>query len=105
MLWAYNAKNGVLIDHDEEIRSGIRVTDERIDEAQWRFLRTLWLDPFEPSALNGLGTVAWFAHDLDMAEFFVRAALRRAPEYGEAHHDLQLILDLKRTNRPSRSSA
>ena len=98
-LWAYNEKNGVLLDHDEEIRSGIRVTDVRLDEARWRFLHSLWLDPLEPSALNGLGTVAWFGHDLDTAEFFVRAALRQLPTYEAAQGDLELIRWLKRRNR------
>jgi hypothetical protein len=94
-LWAYHAKNGVLLDHDAEITAGIRVTDRRLDEARWRFLRALWLDPFNPSALNGLGTIAWFDHDLDTAEFFVRAALKRAPGYPDAQHDLDLILQLR----------
>ena len=98
-LWAYNEKNGVLLDHDEEIRSGIRVTDVRLDEARWRFLHSLWLDPLEPSALNGLGTVAWFGHDLDTAEFFVSAALRQLPTYEAAQGDLELIRWLKRRNR------
>ena len=94
-LWAYHAKNGVLLDHDPEIAAGIRVTDRRLDEARWRFLRALWLDPFNPDALNGLGTIAWFDHDLDTAEFFVRAALRRAPGYTAAQHDLGLIQQLR----------
>lgn len=98
-LWAYHAKNGVQLDHDEEIRAGIRVVDDRLDEARWRFLHTLWLDPLEPNALNGLGTIAWFGHDLDTAEFFVRAALRRLPTYQAAQSDLQLIRWLRRRVR------
>jgi tetratricopeptide (TPR) repeat protein len=94
-LWAYHAKNGVLLDHDREITAGIRVTDTRLDEARWRFLHALWLDPLNAEALNGLGTIAWFDHDLDTAEFFVRAALKRAPGYPAARQDLQLILRLR----------
>jgi len=98
-LWAYNAKNGVLLDHDAEIAAGIRVVDTRLDDARWRFLHALWLDPFNPEALNGLGTIAWFGHDLTTAEFFVRAALRRLPGYPAARHDLESILQLKRPRR------
>jgi hypothetical protein len=98
-LWAYNAKNGVILDHEAEIAGGIRIVDKRLDEARWRFLHALWLDPFNPEALNGLGTIAWFAHDLDTAEFFVRAALRRLPGYPAARHDLDSILQLKRRGR------
>ncbi|MGE0811821.1 MAG: TIR domain-containing protein [Vicinamibacterales bacterium] len=94
-LWAYHAKNGVLLDHDAEIAAGIRVTDPRLDDARWRFLDALWLDPFSPDSLNGLGTIAWFDHDLDTAEFFVTAALRLAPGYAAAAHDLRLIRELR----------
>jgi Flp pilus assembly protein TadD len=77
-----------------------------LEEARWRFLHGLWLDPLDPEALNGLGTIAWFGHDLDTAEFFVRAALRRLPDYENAKHDLALILDLKRrSRRPSQRRA
>lgn len=98
-VWAYNAKNAVLLDHDAEIAAGVRVVDPRLEDARWRFLRALWLDPFNPEALNGLGTIAWFGHDLDTAEFFVRAALRREPDYPAARRDLALILRLRRRSR------
>lgn len=98
-LWAYHAKNSVLLDHDAEITAGIRVTDERLNDARWRFLRALWLDPSYADALNGMGTIAWFDHDLDTAEFFVRAALRHEPGYPAAQHDLELILQLRRHGR------
>ena len=98
-LWAYNQKNSVILEHDDDIMAGIKVDDARLEEARWRFLHGLWLDPLDPEALNGLGTIAWFAHDLDTAEFFVRAALRRLPDYADAKHDLNLILDLKRRSR------
>jgi tetratricopeptide (TPR) repeat protein len=98
-LWAYNEKNSVILEHDDDIMAGIKVDDARLEEARWRFLHGLWLDPLDPEALNGLGTIAWFSHDLDTAEFFVRAALRRLPDYPDAKHDLALILDLKRRSR------
>jgi hypothetical protein len=98
-LWAYNEKNSVILEHDDDIMAGIKVDDARLEEARWRFLHGLWLDPLDPEALNGLGTIAWFAHDLDTAEFFIRAALRRLPDYADAKHDLNLILDLKHRSR------
>jgi hypothetical protein len=104
-LWAYNEKNSVILEHDADIRAGIKIDDARLDEARWRFLHSLWLDPLNPEALNGLGTIAWFGHDLDTAEFFVRAALRRLPGYENAKHDLALILDLKSRSRAGRRRA
>jgi catechol 2,3-dioxygenase-like lactoylglutathione lyase family enzyme len=103
-LWAYHAKNGVLLDHDAEIAAGIRVTDQRLNEARWRFLRALWLDPRSAESLNGLGTIAWFDHDLDTAEFFVRAALAQEPAYPAAAHDLRLILQLRQRALAGRRS-
>ena len=94
-LCAYHAKNGVLLDHNAEIAAGIRVTDVRLNDARWQFLKALWLDPRHADALNGLGTIAWFDHDLDTAEFFVRAALRQEPGYAAARHDLGLIQQLR----------
>ena len=101
-LWAYNEKNSVILEHDADIMAGIKIDDARLDEARWRFIHSLWLDPLNAEALNGLGTIAWFGHDLDTAEFFVRAALRRVPDYDDAKHDLALILDLKSRSRPAR---
>ena len=98
-LWAYNEKNGVILEHDDDIMAGIKVNDARLEEARWRFLHSLWLDPLNAEALNGLGTIAWFGHDLDTAEFFVRAALRRLPDYDAAQRDLALIQDLRRSQR------
>ena len=105
VLWAYNEKNSVILEHDADIMAGVKVDDARLDEARWRFIHSLWLDPLNAEALNGLGTIAWFGHDLDTAEFFVRAALRRLPDYEDAKHDLALILDLRRRSRPSRQRA
>ena len=96
VLWAYNAKNDVLLAHEDQIAAGIRVVDKRLDDARWRFLHALWLDPFNAEALNGLGTLAWFDHDLETADFFVRAALRQLPGYAAARHDLAMIQQLKR---------
>jgi catechol 2,3-dioxygenase-like lactoylglutathione lyase family enzyme len=95
LLAAYHAKNSVLLDHDAEITAGIRVTDVRLNDARWRFLNALWLDPLNAEALNGLGTIAWFDHDLDTAEFFVEAALRREPAYQAARDDRDLIRRLR----------
>jgi hypothetical protein len=99
VLWAYNAKNRVLLEHGQEIDAGIRIEDDRLEDARWRFLHALWLDPFAAEALNGLGTIAWFGHDLESAEFFVRTALRREPGYPAAVQDLATIRSLARRLR------
>jgi hypothetical protein len=99
-LAAYHAKNGYMIRHWAEIQAGRAPDDDLLGEAERRFLETLGIDPTDPSALNGLGTVLFFERDLDGAEFFIRAALReskrRGIQYPEAEADLALVRRFKR---------
>lgn len=80
-----------MLDHAAETSAGVNVIDAQLDVARWRFLRALWLDPINAEAPNDLGTIAWFDHDLDSAEFFVRVALKRDPGYAAASQDLRHI--------------
>lgn len=98
VLWACQTKNGVALDLAAEISAvaGVKVIDAQLVVTRWRFLHAPWLDPINPDALNGLGTIAWFDHDLDSAEFFVSAALKREPGDGAASRDLQNILRQRR---------
>jgi hypothetical protein len=58
------------------------------------------IDPYDPSGLNGLGSVLINERELDAAEFFVLAAIRSAElrgmaGYPAAEHDLALIRRFK----------
>lgn len=54
----------------------------------------------DPAALNGLGSVAILRGDLDRGELFIKEALRYAPNYEAAKHDLELIERLRESQPP-----
>ncbi|MGH9854079.1 MAG: TIR domain-containing protein [Blastocatellia bacterium] len=98
-LMGYQKKNEYLIRHWDEIQERKSPKDEAIDEAAKHFYAALSIQPEDPSAMNGLGSVLILRGELDTAEFYVRHALALAKakgmDYAAAEHDLQLIARLK----------
>lgn len=99
-LMGYQKKNEYLIRHWDKIQKSKSPKDKALDEAVKHFYAALSIQPEDPSAMNGLGSVLILRRDLDTAEFYVRHALALArakgADYAEAEHDLQLITRLKR---------
>jgi hypothetical protein len=99
-LEAYHLKNAYMLAHWDAIQAGRAPEDELLERAEWRFYETLWIDPTDPSALNGLGSILTFQRELHAAEFFILAAIRAAQargigEYEAAQHDLALVRQFK----------
>lgn len=98
-LAGYHLKNAYMVAHWGEIQAGRAPADPLLRDAEKRFFETLALDPTEPAALNGLGSILFFQRDLDAAEFFVLAAIeqtrRRGMDYAAAESDLALIRRFK----------
>ena len=74
--------------------------DPLLTRAEQRFFETLGIDPYDPSALNGLGSVLINERELDAAEFFILAAIGAARRLGidtypAAEHDLALVRRFK----------
>jgi hypothetical protein len=91
-LHGYHLKNAYMIDHWTAIQAGRSPADARLDAAERRFFEVLWVDPFDPSALNGLGTVLAFQREPRAGERFILAALERAGgDYPAAEADLALV--------------
>ena len=94
-LAGYNLKNAYMLKHWDAIQAGRAPDDPLLAQAEEKFFDTLAIDPTDPSALNGLGSILMFRRDLDAAEFFVLAALAQAErlniDYPEARADLELI--------------
>lgn len=94
-LAGYNLKNAYMLKHWDAIQAGRAADDPLLAQAEERFYDTLAIDPTDPSALNGLGSILMFRRDLDAAEFFVLAAIAQAErlnmDYPEAKADLKLI--------------
>jgi tetratricopeptide (TPR) repeat protein len=96
----YHRKNGYLGRHWDANQAGQFPKDSLLDEAESYFFKVLCFKPFDPSALNGLGSVLFLELELDAAEFFTRRAIELADgHYPEAQHDLDLILYYKGQNR------
>ena len=98
-LAGYNLKNAYMLKHWDAIQAGRPADDPLLAQAEEQFFDTLAIDPTDPSALNGLGSILMFRRDLDAAEFFVLAAIAQAErlnmDYPEARHDLDLIHQFK----------
>lgn len=99
-LAAYQLKNAYMIEFWDAVQAGRGPRDPLLDQSERRFLETLSIDPTDPSALNGLGSILIFQRDLDAAEFFILAAIaeakRRGWDYPDAEHDLALVHRYKR---------
>ena len=91
----YHAKNEYLIKHWAAVQAGHRPKDRLLDRAQRFFFETLFVDPNDYSAINGLGSVLSLQHELDAAEFFVTRAISLAKQdgvdYSAAEQDLALV--------------
>lgn len=99
-LAGYHRKNAYMLQHWEEIQAGRPPKeDSLLEDAERFFFDSLFANPTDYSALNGLGSILVFERDLDAAEFFIRRALALAEEdgidYSAAKHDLAMVLHFK----------
>jgi hypothetical protein len=102
-LAGYHRKNAYMLKHWEAYCAGRFPPDALLAEGRTRFFATLFANPIDYTALNGLGNILLFAGELDAAEFFVESAVkcagREGVAYPEATHDLQLIRSRTRSSR------
>ena len=100
-LTGYHLKNAYLLKHWDALQAGRAPPDDLLRQAEGRFFETLFVNPHDPSPLNGLGSILMLERDLDAAEFFVLAAIdaakRRGLEaYPAAESDLEMVRRFKR---------
>jgi TIR domain len=105
-LDGYHLKNAYLVRHWAAVQAGRAPADPLLAQAEQRFFETLAIDPYNPGALNGLGSVLIGERELDAAEFFILAAIKAAKErglgrYPAAEHDLALVRGYKAERRKS----
>ena len=74
---------------------------EELNQSEQTFKAVL-KTPNDPSALNGMGSVSILRGDLDQGENYIRQALAIVPNYAEANHDLQLIVNERKRLRESK---
>jgi hypothetical protein len=98
-LSGYQCKNNYMFKYWDAIQAGQAPKDQLLLDGERYFFETLGVDPLDPSALNGLGSILMFERELDAAEFFQRRAIeivkKSGGNYEAAQHDLDLILYFK----------
>jgi hypothetical protein len=99
-LAGYHRKNAYMIMHWEQSCAGLFPKDPILQEGQQYFFKTLFVNPTDYSALNGLGNMLLFDGELDGAEFFVEKAIECAAEDGVVYREAQR--DLKRIQSRTR---
>ena len=66
-----------------------------LNRSEETFRAVLKVEPKDPSALSGLGSVAILRGDLVLGEQYLDKAIAVAPKYEPAKHDLQTIRKLR----------
>jgi len=101
-LAGYHRKNAYMLKHWPAIMAGRPPKDPLLDRAEHYFYGSLFVDPNDYSALNGLGSILFYERELDAAEFVIRRAILLAEtagvNYPAAQHDLQLVQTFKARN-------
>ena len=94
-LAGYHHKNAYLLKHWDAIQAGRPPQDTLLLRAEAKFFETLFVNPEDPSGLNGLGSILMLERELYAAEFFILRAIefakRAGGAYPEAEHDLALV--------------
>jgi len=98
-LAAYHKKNAFQIKHWDALQSRQYPKDKALNESESLFYKSLAIEPDNPGAINGLGSVLALRGDFDAAEFFVRRAIdlakKQGIDYRYAKEDLAMIQRLK----------
>ena len=106
-LAGYHRKNAYMLKHWDEYCAGRFPRDPVLAEGERRFLDTLFINPVDYSALNGVGNILLFEGELSAAEFFVERAIEEAAkdgiDYQNAKNDLEVIRS--RTRAPEAGRA
>jgi len=102
-LAGYHRKNAYMLKHWAAIQAGRPPKDALLQRSERCFFESLFVDPYDFEALNGLGSVLILERDLDAAEFFIRRALLLAKKagvsYPAAQQDLRMVMAFKGSNR------
>jgi len=96
----YHKKNAYMIKYWNEIQALTFPDDPLLAESEKLFQAALSIKPDDPAALNGVGNVLLFRHDLDAAEFYIIQALAKSKAqqlpFEGAEHDLRLVRRIKK---------
>lgn len=92
---AYHAKDAYMLKHWERIQAGQQPPDRLLQRAERMFFQTLFVDPCDADALNGLASILILEHELEAARFFNARAIevseRAGLDYSAAKRDRDTI--------------
>jgi len=99
-LAGYHFKNAYMLKFDAQIQAGQPPKNILLEKAERFFFDSLFINPYDYTSLNGLGSILFYERDLEAAEFFVNRAIglskKDGVNYIEAKQDLKLIRFFKR---------
>ncbi len=102
-LAGYHRKNAYMLKHWYEYCAGRFPKDPVLAEGERFFLDTLFINPIDYGALNGIGNILLFEGELSAAEFFIKRAIEEAAkdgvDYTDAKHDLAVIRNRTRKGK------
>ena len=94
-LAGYHYKNAYMLKYDAQIQAGRPPKNRLLQQAERFFFDSLFVNPYDYTSLNGLGSILIYERDIEAAEFFVRRSINLAKQdgvsYEEAKHDLKVI--------------
>jgi hypothetical protein len=94
-LAGYHYKNAYILKHWDALQAGLPPKDKLLEKAERYFFDALFGNPFDSSALNGLGSILIYERDYEAAAFFIQRAIdlaaKEGVDYTAAKHDLAQI--------------
>jgi TIR domain len=95
-LAGYQCKNDYMVKHWDAIQVWRAPSDPLLEQSERYFFESLGVNPFDVSAINGLGNIMFFQRELDAAEFFHDRAetlcfKRTGKHYDAAISDLEMV--------------
>jgi hypothetical protein len=95
-LSGYQCKNNYMIKYWQKIQNGRAPKDPLLIRGERYFFDTLFVNPNDEDAINGIGTILFYERELRAAAFFQRRAIelakRSGRNYEAAEQDLQLTI-------------
>ena len=91
----YHAKNAYQLKHWERIQAGQTPADALLQRAERMFFQSLFVNPYDIDALNGLASILILEHELEAARFFNDRALELSKagelDYDAAEQDREMV--------------
>src|SRR4030095_10886064 len=86
-LAGYHCKNAYMLKFDAQIQAGQPPQNILLEKAESFFFDSLFVNPYDYTSLNGLGSILFYERDLEAAEFFVNRAISLSRKDGVNYHE------------------